>query len=90
MFARRTRDGCERHVREYAPYISKPARYITAALVVVTLGLEICAYLAYRDSVDGQAVLVNFAILIYAFIAAGVVFGIDEVARHLSRRRRSV
>jgi hypothetical protein len=31
---------------------------------------------------------VNFAILVYAFIAAGVVFGIDEVARHVSRRRR--
>jgi len=69
--------------------MSKPARYITAA-AVVTLGLEVWAYLAYRDSVDGQAVLVNFAILVYAFIAAGVVFGVDEVARHLSGRRRGV
>jgi hypothetical protein len=33
---------------------------------------------------------VNFAILVYAFIAAGVVFGIDEAARHLSPRRRGV
>jgi hypothetical protein len=30
---------------------------------------------------------VNFAILVYAFIAAGVVLGIDEVVRHLARRR---
>jgi hypothetical protein len=69
---------------------SPPARYITAAIAVATLGLEVWAYLAYRDSVDGQAVLVNFAILVYAFIVAGVVFGIDEVVRHLSRRRRDV
>ena len=69
-------------------HMSKPARYVTAAIAVVTVGLEVWAYVAYRDSVDGQAVLVNFAILIYAFIAAGVVFGIDEVARHLTRRRR--
>jgi hypothetical protein len=67
--------------------MSKPARYITAAIAAVTLGLEVWAYLAYRDSVDGQAVLVNVAILIYAFVVAGVVFGIDEVVRHLSRRR---
>jgi hypothetical protein len=67
--------------------MSKPALYITAALAVVTLGLEVWAYLAYRDSVDGQAVLVNVAILVYAFIVAGVVFGIDEFVRHLSRRR---
>ena len=32
----------------------------------------------------------NFAILVYAFLAAGAVFGIDEVVRHLSRRRRGV
>jgi hypothetical protein len=30
---------------------------------------------------------VNVAILVYAFIVAGVVFGIDEFVRHLSRRR---
>jgi len=37
-------------------HVSKPARYITAAIAVVTLGVEVWAYLAYRDSVDGQAV----------------------------------
>jgi len=31
-------------------------------------------------------VLVTLAILVYAFIAAGVVFGIDEVLRQLRRR----
>jgi hypothetical protein len=79
-----------RRARADKGYISKPARYITAAIAVATLGLEVWAYLAYRDTVDGQAVLVNFAILVYAFIAAGVVFGIDEVVRHLSHRRRGV
>jgi hypothetical protein len=33
---------------------------------------------------------VNFAILVDAFIVAEVVFGIDEVVRHLSRRRCGV
>ena len=103
MFSHRPRTVAWASVRECHPsrgfclarscrqgYISKPARYITAAVAVATLGLEVWAYLAYRNTVDGQAVLVNFAILVYAFIAAGVVFGIDEVVRHLSRRRRGV
>ena len=68
--------------------MSEPARYITAVLVVVTVVLEVWAYLAYRDLVDGQAVLVNVAILIYAFVAAAIVFGIDRVVRHLNHRRR--
>ena len=46
--------------------MSQPARYIMAAIVAATVGLEVWAYLAYRDTVDGQAVLVNFAILVYA------------------------
>jgi hypothetical protein len=76
-----------RSARADMGYMSKPARYIMAVIVAATVSLEIWAYLAYRDTVDGQAVLVNFAILVYAFIAAGVVFGIDEVVRHLGRRR---
>jgi hypothetical protein len=79
-----------RRARADKGHISKPARYITGAIAVATIGLEVWAYLAYRDTVDGQAVLVNFAILVYAFIAAGAVFGIDEVVRHLSRRRRGI
>ena len=35
------------------------------------------AYRADGDKVDGEAGLVNFAILVYGFIAAGVVFGMD-------------
>jgi hypothetical protein len=70
-----------RNARADEGYMSKPARYIMAAIVAVTLGLEVWAYLAYRNTVDGQAVLVNFAILVYAFIAAGVVSELTRLSQ---------
>jgi hypothetical protein len=69
--------------------MSKPARFTMAAIILATLGLEVWAYLAFRDTVDGQPVLLNVALAVYAFIAVGAVYGLDAVVRWLLRRRRS-
>jgi len=49
--------GSASRARADKGYISKPARYITAAIAVATLGLEVWAYLAYRNTVDGRRCL---------------------------------
>ena len=55
------------------------------AIAVLTVALEIAAYLVYRNSIDGQAGLVNVAILVFALIAVVVVRMIDAVARRARR-----
>jgi hypothetical protein len=65
---------------------SRPARLVALLIVVAAIVLEVAAYLTYRDSVDGQAGLVNVAIVVYAAIAIGFIRMIDRAARRLARR----
>jgi hypothetical protein len=65
---------------------SRPARLVALVIVVAAIVLEVAAFLTYRDSVDGQAGLVNIAIVVYAAIAIGFIRILDRAARRLSRR----
>ena len=67
--------------------MSKAARYAVGAVVVLTIGLEVWAYIAYRNATDG--VFVNAAILIYALIAIGVIKALDVIVRRVLRQRHS-
>jgi hypothetical protein len=55
-------------------------------IVVATIVLEIVAYFAYRNTVDGQDAFPAIAIFIYALIAIGVVRLADRfIRRHRDR-----
>lgn len=79
------REGSPRRLAEYDSYISKFARYTIGLLVLLTVGLEAWAYIAYRNATDG--VFANVAILVYGIVAVFLVKVIDDVVRHLRRRR---
>ena len=65
--------------------MSKPATYVFRAIIVAALALEVVACEVYADSADGQAVLVNVAIVVYAVLAIIVLRLTDAVVRHLRR-----
>jgi hypothetical protein len=65
---------------------SRPARFATLLIVVAAIILEVVAYLTYRDTVDGQAAIVNIAIVIYATVAVAVVRALDWAAHWFVRR----
>jgi membrane protein YdbS with pleckstrin-like domain len=55
------------------------ARRVLWALAAVTVGVEVWAYVAYRDAIDG--VFANVAILVYAAIVALAVWFVDFLYR---------
>ncbi len=65
--------------------MSRTARYAVGVIVVLAIGLEVWAYIAYRNATDG--VFVNAAILIYTLIAIGVVKALDVIVRRWRRQR---
>jgi hypothetical protein len=69
--------------------MSRSGRIATVIVIGAAAVLEVVAYLLYRDTVDGQAVLANAAIAVYAFLAVGVIALIDRAARAVMRRRRA-
>ena len=69
--------------------MSRAARIATTTVIVATVILEVVAYLVYRDAVDGQAILANVAIAVYALLAIAAISLIDRAARAVMRRRRA-
>lgn len=61
--------------------ISNPARIVVGFIVIAAVVLEIVVYLAYRNTVDGQAVFANLAVLIYALVAVWIVRVADRAIR---------
>lgn len=64
---------------------SKPARYAIRFILLATLGLELAACDVYSDSADGQAILLNFFILVCAGLAIAAVGIIDAIVRRVRR-----
>jgi uncharacterized membrane protein len=69
--------------------MTTPGRIVVGVIVVAAIVCEIVAFFAYRNSVDGQAGVLNLILAIYAVLAIALVWGIDRLARSLGARRNN-
>jgi hypothetical protein len=66
--------------------MSRPAWILVGVIAAATVGIEIAVYLAYRNTVDGQAALPGVFTLVYAGIAVGLVRAGDGAGRRFRQR----
>ena len=69
--------------------MSRVGQILVLLILVATVVLEVVVYFAVRSEIDGQAVLLNVFILIYAAIAVSVVWVADRIAQSVRATRRN-
>jgi hypothetical protein len=65
--------------------MSKPAKVIALAVVIVAVALEVVAYVVYRNSTDGQTPVLWVFIALYAGLLIGGIKISDNAVRRLLR-----
>jgi hypothetical protein len=68
--------------------VSRTGRILVLLIAVATVVLEVVAYRAVRDEVDGQAVLLNVFILFCALLTVLIVWLADRLMQGRQRRSR--
>ncbi len=66
--------------------MSKPAKRVATAVVVITVALDVAAVIAYRNSTDGQTTILWVEIPIYGLLALTAVRLLDKALRALRSR----
>ena len=69
--------------------MSRLARVLVALIAIAVVPLEVIAYLAYRNTVDGEVAVVGPVIVVYALLAIGGVWIVDRAVRSAAAARRS-
>jgi hypothetical protein len=68
--------------------VSRTGRILVLLIAVATVVLEVVAYRAVRNEVDGQAVLLNVFILFCALLTVLIVWLADRLMQGRQRRSR--